>query len=204
MFSYLSEPKERLVYLKSGMVKNPAKWTTQTVTMETVDEALAKIETIDRQVEDARQAQTQKMAEARAVGSETSLLADKIENLAAGFHAGEEVKLLEYNIKPRKTKSPKSAPDLNIHPSLADDIDGEGFIVSTTTDSRADYYEWDKGFGANAGDSNTVPEMKYFKTTRKSTFVDDDVPKGVRVFYKVRACNTAGVGPWSEAVSRVQ
>lgn len=46
--------------------------------------------------------------------------------------------------------------------------------------------------------------MKNFKTTKKTSFVDDEVPKGVRVFYRVRAANTNGVGPWSEAVSKVQ
>ena len=46
--------------------------------------------------------------------------------------------------------------------------------------------------------------MKLYKTTTKTPFVDDDVFKGVRYFYKVRAINAAGEGPWSEAVSRVQ
>ena len=58
--------------------------------------------------------------------------------------------------------------------------------------------------GANASDANTIQNMKNFKTTKKTSFVDDEVPKGVRVFYRVRAANTNGVGPWSEAVSKVQ
>jgi len=41
--------------------------------------------------------------------------------------------------------------------------------------------------------------MTLFKTTRKISFVDDDVVKGQRVFYKVRAVNPAGVGPWKRA-----
>jgi hypothetical protein len=40
--------------------------------------------------------------------------------------------------------------------------------------------------------------------TKKTSFVDDDVPKGTRIFYRVRAANTKGVDPWSEAVSMVQ
>ena len=87
---------------------------------------------------------------------------------------------------------------------LQDDTDGEGFIVSTQFDANADFYEWQKGFGSSPSDTNTIPELKNFKTTKKTNFVDDEVPKGVRVFYRVRAANTNGVGPWSEAVSRVQ
>lgn len=87
---------------------------------------------------------------------------------------------------------------------LQDDTDGEGFIVSTQFDANADFYEWQKGFGSNPSETKTIPELKNFKTTKKTNFVDDEVPKGVRVFYRVRAANTNGVGPWSEAVSRVQ
>jgi hypothetical protein len=39
---------------------------------------------------------------------------------------------------------------------------------------------------------------------KKTSFIDDEVAKGIRIFYRVRAANTNGVGPWSEAVSRVQ
>ncbi|MEW5842072.1 MAG: hypothetical protein AB1775_02275 [Bacteroidota bacterium] len=58
--------------------------------------------------------------------------------------------------------------------------------------------------GTNAADANTIPELKNFRTTKKTSFVDDEVPKGVRVFYRVRAANTKGAGPWSKAVSKVQ
>jgi len=43
-----------------------------------------------------------------------------------------------------------------------------------------------------------------YKTTTKTTFVDDDVAKAIRYFYRVRAANASGFGPWSEIVSRVQ
>jgi hypothetical protein len=58
--------------------------------------------------------------------------------------------------------------------------------------------------GTNAADDKTIPELKNFKTTKKTSFVDDEVAKGVRIFYRVRAADTNGVGLWSEAVSRVQ
>ncbi len=77
-------------------------------------------------------------------------------------------------------------------------------VTSEKYNPNTDYYEWQKGMGANASDANTIPELKNFKTAKKTSFVDDEVPKGVRVFYRVRAANTNGVGPWSEAVSKVQ
>jgi hypothetical protein len=102
------------------------------------------------------------------------------------------------------TKETIPAPTKILIPKLEDDTDGEGFIVSTQTDPHADYYEWQKGTGTNAADANTIPELKNFKTTKKISFVDDEVVKGVRTFYRVRAANTNCVGPWSEAVGRVQ
>ena len=204
MLGYLSEPKDHLGFLKGGMGKNQSLWTDQTVTIASVDEMLARIETQNREVENAKQELAQKISDARAVSNEASLLAEKIENLASGFHAGSDAKLLEYNIKPRKAKGAVTVPETKLIPTIEDDTDGEGFIVSSTADPVAKYYEWQKGKGVNAADKNTIPEMTLFKTTQKTYFVDDDVPKGVRMFYKVRACNAAGFGPWSEPVSRVQ
>ncbi|MCL5028927.1 MAG: hypothetical protein M1480_07895, partial [Bacteroidetes bacterium] len=48
---------------------------------------------------------------------------------------------------------------------------------------------------------DVVPEMKFFKATKKAAFVDDDVVKGVRYFYRVRATNTAGAGPGAKLLA---
>ncbi len=204
MLTYLAEVKERLRSFKAGMEKNASNWTSQTLQVQEVDQMLTDIDAKDLEVEEAKQKQSVALAEARELSNNSNKLADKIENLALGFHSGNSDKLLEYNIKPRKTAAPKPSPSKTLIPSLADDSDGEGFVVSTQVDPNADYYEWQKGLGANASDANTIPELKNFKTTKKTSFVDDEVPKGVRVFYRIRAANTNGVGPWSEAVSKVQ
>jgi hypothetical protein len=65
-------------------------------------------------------------------------------------------------------------------------------------------YEWHKGIGSDPAKTDVIPVMTLFKTTKKITFVDDDVVKGQSVFYKVRAVNSTSEGPWSEPVSRVQ
>lgn len=204
MIGYLSDPKTRLVSAKVGMQKNSSFWTDQTVTVQKVDEMIASIDTKDNELEESKNQYQLKITGARNLSNDANNLADKIENLAYGFHGDNPENLIEYNIKKRKTAAPRAVPSKVIIPTLADDSDGEGFIVSTQVDPNADYYEWQKGLGTNATDANTIPELKNFKTTKKTSFVDDEVQKGVRVFYRVRAANTNGVGPWSEAVSKVQ
>jgi hypothetical protein len=204
MVSYLAEVKSRLVTLMNGMTKNPTFWTDTTVPVQSVDQMIANIETKDAELEEAKNRQAIKITEAREVSGSANKLVDKIENLACGFHADSQEKLIEYGIKQRKTATPKPAPSKTLIPVLQDDTDGEGFIVSTQVDPNADFYEWQKGVGTNTADAKTIPELKNFKTTKKTSFVDDEVPKGIRIFYRVRAANTNGVGPWSEAVSRVQ
>lgn len=204
MLTYLSEVKDWLTTLLAGMKKFAAKWTDQTVPVSEVEQMIAKINSADSELEDAKKQLTIKQTAAREVSAEASKLAGRIENFALGFHSANSSELLEYNIKEKKAKEPKPAPAKTLIPILEDDTDGEGFIVSTQTDPNADYYEWQKGTGTNAADANTIPELKNFKTTKKTSFVDDEVSKGVRTFYRVRAANTNGVGPWSEAVSRVQ
>jgi hypothetical protein len=204
LLSYLIEPKDRLAALKAGMEKNPVLWTDQTVMVQNVNETISGIEAKSAEVENAKQVQALKLSEARDLSGAANKLADKIENLANGFHAESSDKLLEYGIKPKKAKEQKPVPSKVLIPVIEDDTDEEGFVVSTQADANADFYEWQKGTGANAADKNTIPEMKNFKTTKKTSFVDDEVAKGIRIFYRVRAANTNGVGPWSEAVSRVQ
>lgn len=204
MLAYLGEEKDRLRSLKTGMEKNAAIWTSQTVQVSEVEQMLANLDAKDAEVEAVKHQQTLKSAEARELSKNAGKLSDKIENLAFGFHSGNEEKLVQYGIKQKKPKEPKPAPTKTLIPGLEDDTDGEGFIVSTQFDPNADFYEWQKGYGTNPADANTIPELKNFKTTKKTNFVDDEVPKGVRVFYRVRAANTNGVGPWSEAVSKVQ
>ena len=74
----------------------------------------------------------------------------------------------------------------------------------TAKDPVAINYEWQKGQGLDPKDMHTIPDMVFFKFTTKIKFVDDNVTKGVRYFYRVRALNRNGQGPWSEPVSRVQ
>ncbi len=204
MVDYLNNPKNRLTTIKAGMQKNSTLWTEQTVTIQQVDAMITNIDSTSVDLDNSKNAYQLKVTGSRTLSGDANKLASKIENLAVGLHDDNPEKLIEYGIKQRKTAAPRPAPTKVLIPTLTDDSDGEGFVVSTQVDPDADYYEWQKGEGANASDSKTIPELKNFKTTKKTNFVDDEVPKGVRVFYRVRAANTNGVDPWSEAVSRVQ
>ena len=205
MLKYIVEAVTRLQKLKSGIVKNPTVWTGQAVTPETIQTTIDGLDKVEKESEDLQSELSSKHVEARNVSAAAEKEAGSITNLAIGLEKGNQEKLsTEYGISMKKEAAQKSAPVTPLHIALQDDTDGIGYIVSTQKDQSADNYEWHKGQGANPADTNTIPEMKFFKYTSKTTFVDDDVAKGVRYFYRVRAVNTAGVGAWSEAVSRVQ
>ena len=204
MVKYLVDLVTRLLKLKSGIEKNPTTWANQTVAPDKILTIVDGLNKVGKEADDLQAALSAKLAEARRLQAEGEKEADSIESLAIGLEKGSPEKLIEYGISVKKSPSKKTNPTTVLHPSLKDDTDGEGFIVTTTYDSAADMYEWEKGTGADASKTDVVPEMKFFKATKKTSFVDDDVVKGVRYFYRVRATNTAGAGPWSEAVSRVQ
>jgi hypothetical protein len=82
---------------------------------------------------------------------------------------------------------------------------GAGFILERDAVTDADNYEWQKAQGEDASVTN-IDQSKFthFKVSNRKNFVDDEVKKGVRYFYRFRGFNTAGNGAWSEPVSRVQ
>lgn len=201
---YLLELIAVLKELKKGVQTYAALWTGQPYTPESIQATIDVLDGANNDVSAAETALSKTQTAARQIHKEKEAEAEKIIKMAMGFHADKHEQLIDYGIKLRKAPETKPRPETAITVSLTDDTDGVGFIVSTQVDPVAKNYEWQKGQGANPSDTNTIPEMKFFKYTTKTTFVDDDVAKGVRYFYKVRAVNSAGDGPWSEAVSRVQ
>ncbi len=205
MIQYLSSCTNRLKSLKNGMTKNSLLWQNQTETPELVQQKIDELTAKEREIEDLKEQIAGKQSEAHTLSDLAERYADSIEALATGLEKNNADKLNEYGIKLRKPITRKPAPTKTLVPILEDDSDGVGFVVSTDkVDPDADIYEWQKGTAQDAANTTTVPEMKLFKTTTKTFFVDDDVPKGVRIFYRVRAINSVGQGAWSVAVSRVQ
>ncbi len=204
MIKYLSDSSNRLKSLKSGMEKNAAVWENQTDKPDMVQLKIDALASKEREIDDLKTSLSVKQSEAHALSGDAEAYADRIESLAVGLENGNTDKLNEYGIKLRKAISKKPAPTQVLIPIIEDDSDGVGFVVSTQFDANADIYEWQKGSGTDASRTDVVPEMKLFKTTTKTSFVDDDVPKGVRIFYRVRSVNSVGQGPWSQAASKVQ
>ena len=201
---YLQELVGLLKAILKGITTYPEVWKDQPYTQESILATITAVENADKAVSDAETNLSKAQAAARQIFSEKQAEADKIIKIAMGFHSDNPDQLIDYGIKARKSNEPKPRPEQQMTVSLSDDTDGIGFIISTLKDPVAKNYEWQKGQAANPADTSTIPEMKFFKFTSKTTFVDDDVAKGVRYFYRVRAVNSAGEGPWSEAVSRVQ
>lgn len=204
MLKYVSSEIERLLNLKSGMEKNPETWVGQTITSAAVQAKADELDKIGKEVDDLQRLISSKLAEARNLTKSAQREADNITSIAIGLENSDPAKLAGYGINLRKEKMTKPAPTTAHHIDIIDDTDKEGFNVSTNSDPDASIYEWQKGISADASTIDTIPEMKFFKATKKSSFVDNDVVKGIRYFYRVRATNSAGVGPWSEAVSKVQ
>jgi len=165
-----------------------------------IDELLAK----EKQMNDAQIEWKVRISESHSLSDMAEKYADKIESLAVGLHSETPEKLGEYEVSQRKKGSVIPKPTRIIYPVLEDDTDGIGFIVSTQKDPDASNYQWFRGVSADPKNVNNVPDMQPYKVSTKMSFVDDDVEKGVRYFYKVQAFNTHGTGAMSEAVSRIQ
>ena len=205
MVKYLQAIFDRLSALKNGMTVNSSTWTGQAETPVTVQTKIDLINTKHGEIESAKDTLSVKYAEARALKNELNTYADGIENIAIGLHSTTKEKLVDYNIELRKPPTPQPPPTLALTIILNDETDGEGFIVSLQKpDPVADTYEFERGVAANPSDVNTIPAMSHFKITKKTSFIDDDIGKGKRYFYRVRAINSRGEGPWSSPVSRVQ
>ncbi len=190
--------------LKKGITAYTTLWKDQLYTPEFIQSIIDSLKGTNDEIDTLETSLSKKKKEARLLESDKQAVADKIIKITYGFHSDKPEQLIDYGLKLPKAPETKPRPEKQLAVTLEDDTDGVGFIVYTQVDAAAKNYEWEKGQGANPSDTNTIPEMNFFKYTSKTTFVDDDVAKGVRYFYKVRAVNTAGEGPWSEAVSRVQ
>ena len=204
MNKYISTVIDRLTNFKNGQLKNPDKWANPDETPEVVQGLIDGLNNAAKTIDGAKESLTLAQTNARTLQAEANKKADELENSAIAYEKSDTVKLGLYGIELRKPKEKKPAPSTELHPKLQDDLDGVGYIVSTNVDSVADQYEWQKGTAVDPTRTDVIPEMRLFKTTTKTSFVDDDVDKGVRYFYRVRALNASGEGAWSEAVSRVQ
>jgi hypothetical protein len=205
MKKYIEKTLNELKAIDAGMVGNPADWTSTPVKEADVTAAITSLTAAGNSIAKSEAL----LAEQRVAGSTENKTATKLANriidLAYGIYATNPEKLTEYGIKPRKKPAKVPAPALILAIGIENDSDGEGFILSLVDkDPVADTYEWEKGQGTDPKDVKNIPAMSFYVQTSKIKFVDDDIMKGVRYFYRVRGVNRNGHGPWSEAVSKVQ
>jgi hypothetical protein len=205
MTNYIQEAELRLKALLSGINANAADWTGQPVTAAQVSGMLSDLDKADTDVDKALHDLQEHRDNARKTATDANRLAGQIENLVQGIYASNPVKMVEYGVKERKSPQVRPVPGKATIKSIADDADGEGFVLERTSAADADNYEWQKATGTDPAVTN-IDESKFahYKTTKKVKFVDDDVKRGTRYFYRVRAVNASGNGPWSEAVSALQ
>ena len=197
MLKYLTKLRNRLVGLLNGVSKNQSKWTGQP---ETLADIQSKIDGIDALQEELNHLKSQisiKKKEARQLEKDLVLYAEIIEKKANGFHKTEQKVLTYYGLKQRKAKEKWDYPKEILIPGITNTTDGSGFKVSTNRDLLANGYEWERGESTNPQDMNTYPPMNFYKHSSKKSFIDKNVKAGVRYFYRVRAVNRNGEGPWS-------
>jgi hypothetical protein len=204
MIKYLRSITDRLTAFISGVGKFTARWTSHNITAADIQAKIDQAAAMEKAVEEQKQLLADKQTEARALQDELEIYLDQLENFARAIHAKDMDSLQDYGLDAQTSSASRPAPTAKLLVTLEDDTDGVGFIVSTNKDTNASMYEWYKGAGTDASKTDVIPAMALFKTTQKTSFVDDDVVKGQRTFYKVRSVNAAGAGPWSEPVSRVQ
>jgi len=205
MKKYIQRTLDELDALHSGMLANPADWTATPVKETDVNTEITGLTAAGDDITAAEINVSEKRSAGIAKNKASIKIADQVIDLALGIYAANPDKLVEYGIKTRKKPGKVPPPTKTLAFKIDNDSDGEGFeIIMTAKDDVADSYEWQKGHGTDPKDTFTIPPMTFFRQTSKTVFIDDEVLKGIRYFYRVRAVNRNGQGPWSEPVSRVQ
>jgi hypothetical protein len=200
----MQDIKDELTALKKGMVGNTAIWAGQPVTAVQIQMAIDAIATKSDEMDAAEVALQQKRAEGRKLVEQFTPMAKQASTLATGLHTTNPEKLGEYGIALPKNSATVPVPAKAVIASLTDDVDGEGFIITIQSLANVDTFEVEKGVTASADVTTLATPFSFFKNSKKLIFVDDDVLRGKRYFYRVRAFNRNGYGEWSEPVSRVQ
>lgn len=210
MTKYIEEQIDELKKRKNGIVKNADKWVNMPVTIDIIDDGIKKLEDLDKSIDDGLQLVQQRRELARKEIEEQKKTIDQIDNFAFGLHKENPEKLNEYGLSAQSQKGAgggsknHSVPAKVVIDSIVDDYDGIGFIVQLSKTEGAEYYEVQRGRSDDPKTLVLAPPYPFLRTVKKLKFTDDDIVKGQRYFYCVRAVNRNGAGEWSEPLSRVQ
>ena len=190
--------------LKKGMETNNAKWVGQPVSALQVKDIIDDLQTKEDAVVSANNLLIQARSAVKDAVTLHAVVADQVISLAEGIHKLEPSKLSDYNLSLPKPKKPKVPPGKAVIDSLKDEEDGEGFIIKMLPLTDAEGFEIEKSGPQSPDLLVLAPPYTHLKTTQKLTYVDDEIIKGKRYFYRARAYNRRGNGEWSDVSSRVQ
>lgn len=204
MLKYLTKLSDKFRHFKNGVVKYAAQWVGFSESPATIQADIDEIDSLNSEINRLEQLLKQKNELALKMKKEKEQKLEELENKAKAVHSSEPLKLIEYGIKERKARSPKSRPTSNLIIKITDDTDNIGFKLKVSRDRDANFYEWERGISEDPTDTNKIPKMKFFKITTTTQLIDNEVKKGERVWYRVRAANTHGAGPWCEPLNKIQ
>jgi hypothetical protein len=205
MTKYIDDLIKDFLSRKSGIEKNAKIWQAMPIKTEEIDATVNELKALQKQIDDSVEATQQLRAKARLMVTEQKKKVAKIDNLAYGLHNDDATQLLSYGVALKKNATPKAIPAKGKVKSVIDDYDGEGFILEREVIVNADNYEWEKAQSEEATVTYIDPsKFTHFKISKRKVFVDNEVKKGVRYFYRFRGFNSNGYGAWSEPVNRVQ
>jgi len=205
MTKFIQDLILKLRAIKNGMTLNAAQWVGQPIATVDIDNAITDLEGADNAIEAAKDTLQQKRTDGRTeVKTKEDGIYSQAVNLATGIHNSDQVKLNEYDIKLRAPGVPLPIPQKAVIASIKDDDDGIGFKMKVQVLADATSYEWQKGEAPQPNQTSLPTPYPFWRTTTKTTVVDDDVTAGTRYFYRVRGVNSTGPGEWSEPVSHVQ
>lgn len=98
MVKYLSKISEKLNFFKNGLEKNSKKWSVFSENPSIIQEQIDEVETMNLEITKLKNALSQKYSQARELRKKKKEFIGKLEKRAAGIHADEPEKLVEYGI----------------------------------------------------------------------------------------------------------
>lgn len=208
MTKYIQEQIAELKNRRNGITKNSDKWTNLPVKADGIDAKIKELEELDKKIEDGLNTVQQLREQARNIVDENKKEISKIDNFVLGIHNESQEKLNEYGLGFHVGKNNASRslpiPSKVVIDSIIDDYDGVGFIIQLARIDNVEHFEIQRGQSTDSKALVLAPPYPFLRTVKKLKFTDDDVEKGLRYFYRVRAINRNGAGEWSESLSRVQ
>lgn len=205
MLKYIQVIYDDLEKVKIGIRDNSGAWVGQTESEATVDADMTELQNKDEEITSIKQLLANKQLEARQLAAAKQLRLEVLYNTVKVVHQNDKTKWIQYGIVEDTTPTPRNRPTQELNLSISTDLDGQGSLLKILNpDSLADSYLWEKGIGTNPEETVFTGQWQSLIQTSKSTVVDDDVIPGKRYFYRVRAFNRRGYGPWSDTVNRVE